>query len=135
MKRLLAILLLSCRVPAAMHVDTAFGDSERFEMHRAAEKWNTIVAEDHQITLNGHEWTVLRREPPGGWNGWCDRTEKLILIKPGLDAWWTYAVTLHEFGHALGLNHTSKGVMDTHVPTIEFSDEDMVECKRVGACQ
>lgn len=41
---------------------------------------------------------------------------------------------MHEMGHAIGLEHTTRGIMKQVDPDQNFSEEDRAECRRVGLC-
>lgn len=129
------LLVASCG-SLAFAIDPAFAPSEREEIQAAAAAWNLVVSPENRLTFDAASWRVFKREPPsGGFNGLCRRSERTIWIRPQPIGATTYAVALHEFGHALGLGHTESGVMNPNRVTVEFSEEDLVECRRAGACK
>ncbi len=154
MKCVASVALIACAPALAFAVDPAFPPSERGEIAQAAATWNTVTVQDKQIVVDGGEWTIQRAAPDGGWNGITYAALRLIYIHPKHPGATAYAVALHEFGHALGLQHlcasdavgdvasnvpcdpsVSLGVMDpTHVED-ELSTADMAECRRVEACK
>ena len=156
MKRALLVLLLAlaaCIEPVAYTPAREFPDSERAEIWAAARKWDEIVKPARRIRP-GTNWLVVREEPPYGFNGYASSRERKIWIRPvpggGVS---TYEIALHEWGHALGLRHTCTapgakgsvassrpctgdfGVMDPTKPNVEFTDEDVKECREAGACE
>ncbi len=136
--RALLLLLVSCAsAPLAFSVDPAFTGDEQTEIRRAADTWNAITQEP--ITFNGDEWRIEKRAPPPAGtyfpNGYCDGEKRLVLIHPLVTNPKIYEVVLHEFGHVLGLRHTSQGVMQAVATRTEFSAEDLEECRRVEACR
>lgn len=113
---------------------------------------------------DGQLWTVMKAQVPSDHCGRSDNARRLIRLDPECGSDRVYATTLHELGHALGLGHLCDaswnyegeapsgrvcdpghplGVMDpsdgwwdgTGYRYVEFSDDDMVECRRVGACE
>ncbi len=131
-----ASILCSCADDTlAFEVDSVFTDTQRSEMQRAADEWNAFTAKKVQFAPIGEgDWLILRATVPNDRLGYAQRKRRLIRIHPATADDQIYAVALHEIGHALGLNHVSKGVMDGERQSIVFSDEDMAECRRVGAC-
>lgn len=150
---LLVVLLAGCIEPVAYTPAREFPDSEREEIWKAARAWDAIVKPERRIRP-GNNWIVVREEPPYGFNGYASRTQRKIWIRPvpggGVS---TYAIAIHEWGHALGLRHIctapgakgdadprpcgseAMGVMDPmHVGTT-FSEDDKAECRRAGACE
>jgi hypothetical protein len=135
MRPLLLAALVACAPPVAYRADVSFTDDEHAQIWRAASEWNRHTKPEKRITL-GNEWRVLKAEPPGGfgYNGLCRRSVKTIWIRPQPFGATTYEVAVHEWGHALGLGHTTTGVMMPNTVSTEFTPEVMAECKRVGAC-
>jgi predicted Zn-dependent protease len=135
MRALVLAAVVACAPPVAYRADARFTPSQREEIRQAAATWNGLVEPGKRIT-EGDAWTVLAEEPPvGGANGLCRRSTRTIWIRnPPIEA-TVYAVALHELGHALGLGHVSRGVMDPTRVTVEFSDEDRAECRKAGACK
>lgn len=156
MRRALFVLLLAlaaCIEPVAYTAAPEFPDSERDEIWQSARAWDAIVKPSRRIRP-GNNWIVVREEPPYGFNGYCDARLRKIWIRPvpggGVSS---YAVAIHEFGHALGLRHicsapgakgnadprpcgaTTLGVMDPLHVGVTFSEEDRAECRRAGACE
>lgn len=133
--RALLLFLAACGAPMAFSVDPSFSSAQDVEIARAASAWNAHVKPDHRITLTGGQWIVYRRETPGGWNGSCSRSEKWIAIRGEPIGATTYAVALHEFGHALNLAHTPTGLMMPFTVSEEFTPEVLEECRKAGACK
>jgi hypothetical protein len=134
MRGFLLAFLVACTPPLAFVVAPTFTPDKQAQIAQAAATWNRLTVAEKRITLEGGEWSILEVDPGTGWNGSCTPSRRIIRIHPEPHNATTYAVALHEFGHALGLMHTPRGVMNPEVATTEFSDEDFAECKRVEAC-
>jgi hypothetical protein len=134
-RALVLAFLVSCAPPLAFTVAPTFTPDEQAQIARAADEWNKRTVPSKRITLDGGEWRILEEDPGTGWNGSATPSRRVIRIHPNPVNATTYAVALHEFGHALGLMHTARGVMFATEATEEFSDEDQAECRRVEACK
>jgi hypothetical protein len=117
-----------------VEIDPAFTVAAQNEVRRAGNEWNKRARSTLSFVDDG-EWLILPAETPSAGLGYAQGRRKLIRISTRTPDDQVYAVALHELGHALGLKHTSKGVMDPTRQTMQFSDEDMQECSRVGACE
>lgn len=113
-------------------IDVVFTKAQASEITRAANRWNEFTQRTVHIVSDG-DWLVVPATSPKGL-GYAQGNRRLIRISPITPDDQVFAVALHEFGHALGLNHVPQGVMDPERQTIEFSAEDMAECRRCGAC-
>lgn len=131
---LLALTTMSCaQGDIDCEIDSVFTQEQRSEITRAADTWNGLASRGVRIVDDG-EWLIVSAASPRGL-GYAQGNRRLIRISPSTPDDQVYAVALHELGHALGLGHVSRGVMDPDRQTIEFSPEDMAECRRAGACR
>ncbi len=126
-----ALLLAAC-TPLRFSVDSAFTPDENAQILKAAHDWN--VHSKRKISFDGDSWRILKQDPGTGYNGWSSSSQHLIRIRPEHPGASVYEVALHEFGHALGLKHTTTGLMQAAVVNTEFTPEVLAECRRVGAC-
>lgn len=116
-------------------IDAVFTDQQSLDIRRAADKWNTVTVRDVRFASQGDgDWLILPASVTENRLGYAQSKRRLIRINPLTPNDEIYVVSLHELGHALGLGHVKSGVMDPDHQTTEFSDEDMAECKRAGAC-
>jgi hypothetical protein len=134
----LVLALVSCAPDPRIVVSSDFTPDEMASIRRAAAKWNTVLVRPMNIDPSG-PWHVVKDTPPDRWTkGFVGQTfyaEKLIFIEPGLSPDAFYKTVLHEFGHLNGLHHVQgQSVMAPSASSTEFSEEDMEECRTVGAC-
>lgn len=136
-------------------VSSEFSPEERAALDRAAARWNEIAIEqfclqDTAEEINGDDSRAIFRIPYKG-----EYWQEISASMGGLDfigIYWPWdligivdsmpidqfeRVALHEFGHAHGLGHTdAPSIMHAYEGTAsDFTDKDIAECKRVGACE
>ncbi len=114
-------------------IDQAFTSDEQQVIAAAADAWNQVANVKIVFTDDG-EWLILSAESPPGIQGMKESERKIVRIDPHITLTRTYVIALHELGHVLGLKHTTRGVMHPTGQSATFSDEDIRECERVGAC-
>lgn len=143
---LLLALLCACAPSYRFRVDPRFEPIEVRGIEKAVYTWNVLPGFRHRITLDTKgNWQVLKEEGPKSkqddgmpidydWNGECSRSKRTVWIHPQSSE-DEYPVMLHELGHAVGMKHTTTGVMMAYTVSVEFTPEVMAECKRVGACR
>ncbi len=101
-------------------------------LHTAAAQWNAVSDIPISFDQNG---LFIRLAPMNPGTQGLDYASEGIEIAPNLKPDRFYNVALHEFGHAIGLQHINHpGVMDPQATQHVFSTEDLTECHRVGAC-
>lgn len=130
---------LPVRASVALRVD---GTETEFQWTaEAVSRWAPHTLPDHTPTVDPNgQWLITfcpnddARFAPGV-GGLTSVSARRIWIKRGYPDETMRFVILHEVGHAMGLDHVSdpKAVMSkTGAP--EFTEADIEECRRAGAC-
>lgn len=127
-------------------IDAGFTAEEQTEILEAAADWNAVS--EHPIALDTHAAWHVSPATSKAWTGIHEPSKErieLVSIAKLNDACFNgdgkgafRTVVRHEFGHALGLQHIAgEGTMAPghECAQHELSADDMVECRRVGACQ
>lgn len=116
------------------HLDTSFRIQEVQAICQAQAKWGEIVKPGF-TELAFRPFTILKEDPGEGYRGYTVAPTHTIRIQPSIPDQEFYPTILHEYGHALGLDHVPDGVMNPSGVDVEFSEEDLQECRRVGSCE
>lgn len=134
----LALVLAGCGGPRTdwtFTLDPAFSPEERATIRAAAEEWHRFAPRTHIDIADGplRAPFVLRVAPGGTVDGMTVTgytwDKGVILLAPG----FTQPMIQHEFGHALGLDHTASGVMRIWAQA-DWTADDLDECQRVDVC-
>ena len=146
----LALLLLGCGAAedVPVYIDPLFNACEREEILRAGVAWNLHAVKPFRFFLEDQKgpriaedsWLILPVNsveiPSGG--AITNKDRHLIRVSLGTHVDALYVVSLHELGHVMGLEHVRHGAMqengDRPFPST-LTDEDLAECRRVGACE
>ena len=135
-----ALVLAACDgppFPYSFGIDPAFPRAETDDVLDAMAAWNEVTRPEYRTELEGDNWRIHYVAPGAECeaNAWgCENSHRqAIWIKPGLGR-QTFGVTMHEIGHAFGLEHVEGGVMDPHIYHDTLTPGDLAECRRVGAC-
>jgi hypothetical protein len=137
--------------PLVFAPPSGFTPEQQLEIYNAAAVWNEVTLDTHRIVFSAYgTWRILSWPPAVPWLTGQWTPYHVMLIRPGRDD--VGPISLHEFGHALGLEHiASPGSLmcgEDAAPTDEerpgycavrrdgrpFTSDDIAECRRVGAC-
>lgn len=117
-----------------VEIDDSFTPEEKAAIVSAGQAWDAFAG-SHVVTfVPKGEWLIARAEVPDGHYGLAQGRRHMIRVDTAAPSAEVYAVALHELGHALGVQHTSQGVMDPLRQTTTFSQADREECIKAGVC-
>jgi hypothetical protein len=141
---LAALLLVSCADDSIWwDLPPDMTDEQRAAFGEACERWNFVAIRQQYIADPGDgTWRVQLRlaehmiDQRDGVAGEVIRGAHSMHLLRGMDPATFAMVAAHEQGHALRLeHHDGAGLMNEHAGQIEFSEEDLAECRRVNACR
>lgn len=133
-------------------ISPAYGTAEQATILRACDTWRsampglkyTLRCEVRDTLPGDHAFIqpvtieAMNTKWGGHYSGFTYAgTPNHIDTAPPARADWFYRMMLHEIGHSLGLHHIdSEGcnVMTAEACSYTFTEEDIQECKNVGAC-
>lgn len=118
-----------------VRLDDSVTEARRQDILRAMAKWNGYAVEKALVDGPGEGgWVLTIHDLPEPYGGWTASDTRTITVSPNVSPENFYAVVLHELGHALGMSHVGKGVMQGSGATqqVEFSSDDDAEASRVG---
>jgi hypothetical protein len=135
-----------------LHVSPDFTPEDFQAFLKANAEWNKVTKRSVCLDVAESDTMEVRRISPSSeeYLYWRDRqktdfwgmhvwygSDEEILIVDTLSTYEVYLTFKHELGHSHGLGHiTSCGVMNTSgCTTIEISEADIDECRRVQACE
>ena len=138
---LLAALLLGCSSPVrTVAIDYAATDDQRAALNESVSAWNLRLLPDRRLRHASSpdvDAFVLIGDPRNGTHGVWRESEGRITIRGDINGDLFRRTLRHELGHAIGLEHTSCGVMqfrEDSFPELTFCDDDIRECRDQGAC-
>lgn len=137
---LLALGALSCgrSFPLTVAMEHHISDEHEAAIDWALYRWNSWSGRECFRWAENEApdvWITEQWPRAPGAAGSCQVSSGQIRIAPDLPIESVRAVALHEAGHALGMEHTSTGVMAPDILGTDFSDEDRAEFKRAGGCR
>jgi hypothetical protein len=133
----LCALSVSCSQSRVVGIDRAFSEEQVALIVQAGETWNRVSDVPIVFVRVGYEWKVRRRPTPKPCDGWTVYPDRTIDLDPHDDGLELFGAALHEFGHMLRLKHlpaSKRGIMGEVRDGYDLSDDDVLECVRVGSC-
>lgn len=130
------------RCDRAFTVRPGFTVPQRRELEAAVTRWNYIAEEQFCIvegySTKSYIYPRTIEEVEGGWRvGYYVSEDDSVGVVTTLSLPDFGEIALHELGHAHGLDHApAPAVMHYAAGTSKvFTDNDIAECQRVGACR
>ncbi len=124
------------------HGSLSFSESERAQIGQGAGFLSYMTGASLVILwddeVNANRSIVKESLDPGtiGLTTTFAGGKQKIAFDPSLRVYKMASVAAHEFGHSIGMDHVSEGVMSASAPNcIQWSPEDEAECKRAGWCR
>lgn len=137
-----------------LRVSDVFDGEEYASLEAATARWNAVSDEKFCLIRKKLPAGIVKRaivRVPTSNRSWQYNLEHIgydlkglyfpesdcVAVPEGLPKEELYGVVLHELGHALGLQHiAAPAVMaDRQGSAVDFTENDLAECRRVGVCE
>ncbi|OJY30884.1 MAG: hypothetical protein BGO98_29445 [Myxococcales bacterium 68-20] len=134
----------------SFRIEPGFTEAQVFSIKAAGLRWNAFLGRDHfkvsedegmcpiyPATIASPE--ALTKQGMARSADYTPATGEIRIDAANMkspDGPWFEAIVMHELGHSIDHEHVETGIMAStdKTLTLDFSDEDRAECRRVGIC-